>query len=125
MVKARLQDRMTRRWPSGCWLTRVDTLLRLLHPMIPFLTEEVWQLLGEAAPERGIDRWKKVGPSIMIARWPSSDSGGGMCTSRTSSRDSRSVAAVREIRSRQNVPPREQIDFVVRCDESIVELLSR
>ena len=34
----------------------LDALLRLLHPMIPFLTEEVWQLLGELAPERGIDR---------------------------------------------------------------------
>ena len=28
----------------------LDTLLRLLHPMIPFMTEEVWQLLAEAAP---------------------------------------------------------------------------
>ncbi len=28
----------------------LDTLLRLLHPMIPFLTEEVWQLLAQVAP---------------------------------------------------------------------------
>ena len=33
----------------------LDTLLRLLHPMVPFITEEIWQLLAEAAPERGID----------------------------------------------------------------------
>ena len=32
----------------------LDVLMRLLHPMMPFLTEEVWQLLGEVAPEPGI-----------------------------------------------------------------------
>ena len=31
----------------------LDTLLRLLHPMIPFLTEDVWQRLGEIAPSAG------------------------------------------------------------------------
>jgi len=29
----------------------LDTLLRLLHPMIPFLTEDVWQRLNEVAPD--------------------------------------------------------------------------
>ena len=28
--------------------------MRLLHPMMPFLTEEVWQLLGQVAPSRGL-----------------------------------------------------------------------
>ena len=32
----------------------LDVLMRLLHPMMPFLTEEVWQLLGGVAPERGL-----------------------------------------------------------------------
>jgi valyl-tRNA synthetase len=32
----------------------LDQLLRLLHPIVPFLTEEVWQLLGNVAPDRGL-----------------------------------------------------------------------
>ena len=51
----------------------LDTLLRLLHPMIPFLTEDVWQRLGEVAPERGIDAVEPAAESIMLAPWPESD----------------------------------------------------
>src|SRR5690606_36650719 len=29
----------------------LDSLLRLLHPIIPFITEEIWQTLGKIAPE--------------------------------------------------------------------------
>jgi valyl-tRNA synthetase len=39
----------------------LETTLRLLHPYMPFLTEEVWQYLPHE------------GESLMIARWPESD----------------------------------------------------
>ncbi len=39
----------------------LDTSLRLMHPVIPFVTEEVWQKLPGA------------GESIMVARWPEAD----------------------------------------------------
>ncbi len=124
MAKSRLQDRMARTMAQRVLAHALDTLLRLLHPMIPFLTEEVWQLLGEVAPRRGIDRLEEATPSIMIAAWPTGDARW---------RDARIedqfvrfqevLRAIREVRSRQNVPPKEQIDFMIRCDESVVELL--
>jgi valyl-tRNA synthetase len=40
--------------------------LRLLHPMMPFVTEELWQTLMSAAKANGV----KAPPSIMVAPWP-------------------------------------------------------
>jgi valyl-tRNA synthetase len=37
-----------------------DEVLRLLHPFMPFISEEIWQLLKE----------RKQGDSIMISEWP-------------------------------------------------------
>jgi valyl-tRNA synthetase len=51
--------------------TLVDTLeraLRLLHPYMPFVTEEIWQHLKAAWP--GSTDWAE---SLMITRWPEAD----------------------------------------------------
>ncbi|MGD0383666.1 MAG: valine--tRNA ligase, partial [Thermoguttaceae bacterium] len=53
MVKGRLQDQSQRDVAQRVLAHTHDALLRLLHPMIPFLTEDVWQRLAEAAPSRG------------------------------------------------------------------------
>jgi valyl-tRNA synthetase len=141
MVKGRLQEEATRPVAQRILAHTLDTLLRLLHPMIPFVTEEVWQLLAEVAPQRGIDaaashdqaagtapdRLAAAGtaaPSIIIAPWPQADA------SRQDpqievrfARFQEVLRAVRDIRGRQNVPPKTQIDFCVRCDAEVAGLL--
>jgi valyl-tRNA synthetase len=52
---------------SATWRAAADglaTLLRLLHPIMPFVTEEIWQALREVAPEI-VDE-----PLLITARWP-------------------------------------------------------
>jgi valyl-tRNA synthetase len=124
MVKRRLQDPEEADVARRVLAHALDTLLRLLHPMIPFLTEEVWQLLAQLAPQRGLTAPQAAAESVMIAPWPKAD------TARRDPHIEQQFAkfqsvlgGVREIRSRQNVPPRTTIQFSVRCDESTSELL--
>ncbi len=124
MVKGRLQDASLRTMAQRVLAHALDTLLRLLHPMIPFITEEVWQLLGQAAPRRGLTELEQPAESIMIAPWPQAD---------TARQDSaiearfalfqEVLAGLREVRSRQNIPPKTPIRFSVRCEPTTAELL--
>jgi valyl-tRNA synthetase len=46
-------------------LTVLETLLRALHPLMPFITEEIWLRIAPLAGIRG--------ESIMLAPWPQAD----------------------------------------------------
>ncbi len=135
MVKARLSDASARATAQRVLAHTLDTLLRLLHPMIPFVTEEVWHLLAKAAPQRGIATHPTPAgngaggedlpaESIMIAPWPEAD----LARQDTEiearfARFQEVLRGVRDIRNRQNVPQRKEIDFAVRCDAATTELL--
>ena len=102
----------------------LDALLRLLHPIVPFLTEEVWQLLGQVAPDRGLTSAGSPAKSVCIADWPVADKSRIDATIETQFADFQAVlGAVRELRMGQNIPPREAVEFTVRCDEATAKLL--
>jgi valyl-tRNA synthetase len=124
MVKGRLADPGERRPAQRVLAHILDTLLRLLHPMMPFLTEEVWQLLARAAPERGLEGPAPAAESVMIAPWPQArpEAIDPEIEARFA-RFQEVLRAVRDIRSRQGVPPKRPIRFSVRCDGPTAELL--
>ncbi|MBN1945224.1 MAG: valine--tRNA ligase [Bradymonadales bacterium] len=73
VVKLRLWDKTqqeSRRQAQSTILLVLDTLLKLLHPIMPFLTEVLWQelrlvrLAGGEAEEA---------PAILVAPWPQAD----------------------------------------------------
>jgi len=102
----------------------LDTLLRLLHPMIPFVTEEIWQLLGQAAPRRGLDSTDEPSTSLMAAPWPSVlPQWQDEQTEQRFERFKDVLRALRRIRSDQNISKRKPIKFSVRCDAETAELL--
>ena len=102
----------------------LDTLLRLLHPMIPFLTEEVWQLLGSVAPERGLATPTTASESICIAPWPEADESHIDADIEQQFAQFQAVmSAVRNIRTENNIPPKESVSFSVRCAADTQALL--
>ncbi|MCA9106244.1 MAG: class I tRNA ligase family protein [Planctomycetales bacterium] len=101
----------------------LDTLLRLLHPIKPFLTEEIWQRLAEWAPRRGLDP-EAAAASVMIAAWPTVDE--SLIAADIEAQFAKfqaALGALREIRSVRNIPPKADIEFVARCDRDTVALL--
>ncbi|MEX2113653.1 MAG: valine--tRNA ligase [Pirellulales bacterium] len=124
MVKGRLQDETTRATAQRVLAATLDALLRLLHPLIPFITEEVWQLLGQAAPQRGLPRPVAATQSVMIADWPVSDA--ARQDAEIEARFARFqdvLKVLREVRSRQSIPPKATLRFAVRCAPEIAALL--
>jgi len=122
MAKARFSVPEQRATAQRVLAHALDVLLRLLHPMVPFLTEEIWQLLGELAPVRELATTGLPAPtrqaeeSICIAAWPEvreSDIDAGI---ESQFAEFQAVlGAVREIRSRQNIVMKEKLEFSVTC----------
>ncbi len=124
MVKGRLQNENDRAVAQRVLAHTLDTLLRLLHPMIPFLTEEVWQRLGQFAPERGLGEQEPAAESIMLAPWPDYDPlRQDPEIEAQFARFQEVLRAVRDIRARQGVAPKTPLQFAVRCDAATRDLI--
>ncbi|MBX3424917.1 MAG: valine--tRNA ligase [Pirellulales bacterium] len=138
ITKARFANPATRLTAQRVLSHALDALVRLLHPFVPFLTEEIWQLLNAAAPLRELtlpgsgeltqcgsaSRGCEAPASVCIARWPEVDAARINADIEEQFADFQQVlGAVREIRLGQNIPPREPVEFAVRCDAATAALL--
>ncbi len=79
-----------------------DDVLRFLHPFMPFVSEEIWQLLKE----------RKQGESIMISAWPKSTGYDEDMISRFED-VKEAIAGMRTIRTKNNIPNKDQIELAV------------
>ncbi len=97
----------------------LETALRLLHPVMPFITEEIWQKLPEGvrSAECGMRNVKtgKSCESIMISAFPKTDD---RLTNTEAEQDMQMVMdlilAVRNIRGVMNIPPSTQLTVIVK-----------
>jgi valyl-tRNA synthetase len=76
--------------------------LKLLHPFMPFITEEIWQHL----PEKG--------KSIMVSKWPQTDSN-LVDKDAEESMDllMEVIRSIRNIRAEMNVPPGKKAEVII------------
>jgi valyl-tRNA synthetase len=115
MIKLRLADAAdheSRRAAVWTAVTTLDTLLRLLHPFMPFITEECAQLLPNAAPTLQQRSWPEVD-----ALWSSDE------TAAAHHEIGEAIELVQRIRAlgnAQRVPrgARDRIRVVVRAADS-------
>ncbi|PLW66984.1 valine--tRNA ligase [Pseudohalioglobus lutimaris] len=85
----------------------LETWLRLLHPMMPFITEEIWQTV---APLAG-----KSGPTIMLQPYPESDTGAMDSAANADIEWLKGViVGVRNIRGEMNIPPGKALTVLLK-----------
>ncbi len=88
-------------------VTVLETLLRLSHPIIPFITEEIWQ---RVAPLAGI-----TGATIMLQPYPESDPK-HICATATSATEwlMTFILGVRRIRGEMNIAPGKPLPILLQ-----------
>ncbi len=93
----------------------LDNTMRLLHPFMPFITEEIWQSLPHE------------GESITVAAWPTVNE---QLTDREAATEMKLlvevIRAVRNIRSEVNTPMSKQIPMQIKAkDQDVLNQLER
>jgi valyl-tRNA synthetase len=84
-----------------------DKLMRLIHPFMPFISEEIWQLLDE----------RKGGESLMISRMPDTKKySRDIITRFDTVKDT--ITAVRAVRKEKDLPNREKLSLFIRSSEA-------
>ncbi|MCF6134113.1 valine--tRNA ligase [Thermoactinomyces vulgaris] len=108
------EDEEAKRVTRSVLVHVLDQSLKLLHPMMPFITEEIWQHL----PVKG--------ESIMIAPWPVEDE---QFESAQAVRQMRVlieiIRSVRNIRAEMDVPAKRQIELLIRPDGDMEETIRK
>jgi len=79
-----------------------DQVLRLLHPFMPFISEEIWQLLKE----------RKAGESIMVQAWPKSLALDGEVTERFEMLKE-AITGIRAIRKEKDIANKEKVSLCI------------
>jgi len=83
----------------------IRTVLALLHPFSPFITEELWHHFKNQDAD-----------DLIIAPWPKPETSKSDSAEKDMALLQEVITAIRSIRSRMNVPPSKFSDLVVRCD---------
>jgi valyl-tRNA synthetase len=88
-------------------ISLLDKLLRLIHPFMPFITEEIWQLLHN----------RKEGESIMVSSIPENTKANEDLISRFES-VKETISAVRTVRKNMGIPNKEKLQLLIHLEKN-------
>jgi valyl-tRNA synthetase len=122
MGKGRLRDAAARPAAQRVLVGVLDAILRLVHPVMPFVAESLWQALAEAAFERALPAPEPAAESVVIAPWPAfPEAWLDRAMEERMARMQDLVRAVREVRNRYQIDTRTPVDVFVRCAAAVAE----
>ena len=86
----------------------LETLLKLLHPFMPFITEELWHELAERGPR----------DYVTVAPWPRATAPANSASTLASmDKVLVIVAGIRSVRNQKNLGPNKPLTLVAKTDE--------
>ena len=93
----------------------LDEILRLLHPFMPFVTEELWTVTGHEGPARD--------SVLALAPWPAPRPGPSAVTEVETA--IALISDIRSVRSELNVPPSAPVALVLAPGDGVEVWLAR
>jgi len=103
----------------------LERSLRLLHPFMPYLTEELWQKLPVDHSSRLHQAYPGAAPSVMLAAYPKADA-----TAIDEQAESEMsavidlISRVRNIRSEMNIKPGDRIELLIAANAEMQPVFS-
>jgi len=111
LTKARLysEDAVRKQTAIGVLVYVLDQTLRLLHPFMPFITEEIWQSLPHE------------GEALIIADWPVYSADLAFKTEEASMESVMdAIRSIRNRRSEMNVPPSKKAELYILANDPAI-----
>jgi valyl-tRNA synthetase len=125
-LKGRFKDPAQRPDAQRVLAAVLDGLCRLLHPIMPFVTEQVWQALGQVASTRGLPSPSLAAESVCIAPWPEPlQEHEDLDSARVVERWREVTTAVRNLRAEHNVPAIAKIRPLILANEQVAAELEQ
>ena len=96
----------------------LERILRLLHPFMPFITEEIWLTLRTELPEEG----DTISASIMVAPYPTPLGRLDQAAEEEIALVQQAVRAVRNTRAQLRIPAAQRLEALVEANGQIVAI---
>jgi valyl-tRNA synthetase len=122
MSKGRLGEPGSRLLAQRVLVGVLDAILRLVQPIMPFVSESIWQALADTAFERGLPAPDPAAESVCIAPWPNFP--GTWKDPAMEARVARMqslVRSVREVRNRYTIHWGTPLNVFVRCSAAVAK----
>jgi valyl-tRNA synthetase len=127
IAKQQLSEGGDRAYYTANTLVKVlDTCLRLLHPFTPFVTEELWNHLKNAAEAKSESYAPRTGweEALIVAHWPEAQLDEGWEEQKVADFTlvQELVRAIRNLRSEKKVTPGKRIPAILAAGDSTAVL---
>jgi valyl-tRNA synthetase len=84
-----------------------ELLMKMLHPFMPFITEEIWQRISERKPEE----------ALTISDWPESEGDTFDPSVELFGTIQAQISAIRNIQAEMNLSPKAELSILIKPDK--------